>query len=112
MELPSEIFDSRIDSLPPAERRHTFGMPAPLSSNQSDFEMRESLSLESEDESGKHTLHSTGPENVCNTLTAPRTDSTEASLRIARTLTFTVPRAEASLRVARTFTFTVPRAEV
>jgi hypothetical protein len=49
MKLPKESPDSHMDSQPPAERRHTFGTPAPLSS----------LSLESEDGSGEHTLCST-----------------------------------------------------
>jgi hypothetical protein len=75
MELPRDNSDSRMDSPPTAIRQHTFGTLAPLSLNPSDFEMREPLSLESEDEIGKHTftLYTTGSENdFCLNAQLPR----------------------------------------
>ena len=55
MELPRENTDMRMSSPPPAERRHTFGVPPPLA-NRSDFQ-------EHERDSGTHALRSTGTEN-------------------------------------------------
>ena len=65
MEMPREKSDSPMD-LPSAERRYTFGILAPLSSSQlerTDFGRRSLLSPEPEDESGKHTICSTGLKN-------------------------------------------------
>src|SRR5258707_585878 len=99
-------------------------MPSPFSpeSEQRDFGMRTSLSPESEDESSKHPLYSTGPKsdfcmnapfprastrfwNACDTLPIPRA---AAGLQHAR-ITLPIPRAAAGLRHA-CVTLLVPRA--
>ena len=65
-ELQRENPDSYVDSLPPADRKDTFGIPRGMisppspESEGSDFVMRSVLSPEPKDESGKHTLYSTG----------------------------------------------------
>jgi hypothetical protein len=54
-----------MDALPPTKRKNTFGILAPPSpkSDGSDTEMHASCSPKyQEDESGKYTLNSTGPE--------------------------------------------------
>jgi hypothetical protein len=64
MELPSESSDSQMDPPPLAERKFTFGI-RPLSSDRGGFRVREPLFMpgSSEDESGKHALHSAKLEN-------------------------------------------------
>jgi len=62
MEPPREKSDAGIDSPPPAERRYTFGALAPRSSEKGDFGLLAPPSPDPEDESGKHTLYSAGPE--------------------------------------------------
>ena len=54
---------SRMDPLPPAERKNTFGLPARPSFEfeKGDVEMHTLLSPESEDEPGKHAFYFTGP---------------------------------------------------
>ena len=75
MQLPRPDSDSRMGSSPPAKRKHTFGMLATLSteSERSGFRTHASLSPESKDESGKHALYSTVPENsFCMNIPLPR----------------------------------------
>src|SRR5216684_4001646 len=75
MQLLRPDSDSCMGSSPPAKRKHTFGMLVTLSteSERSGFRTCASLSPESEDESGKHALYSTVPENsFCMNIPLPR----------------------------------------
>src|SRR5229473_1969689 len=75
MQLPRPDSDSHMGSLPPAKRKHTFGMLVTLSteSERSGFRTHASFSPKSEDESGKHALYSTVPENsFCMNIPLPR----------------------------------------
>src|SRR5260370_16874406 len=75
MQLPRSDSDSCMGSLAPAKRKHTFSMLAMLSteSERSGFRTHALLSPKSEDESGKHALYSTAPENsFCMNILLPR----------------------------------------
>ena len=60
--------DSPMGSPPPPSRKNTFGMLELPESEWSDFGMDAPLPPESEDESSKHALCSSGPENDLNSL--------------------------------------------
>jgi hypothetical protein len=59
IELPTEDSDLRMGTRPPPKRKNDISSLVPSrESEQSDSEMQGLLSLESEDESGKHALYS------------------------------------------------------